>query len=193
MAVVEVQYPECGSPEVVRYGRQANGEQRYRRNNVACARRIFLSAVLPHRAVAGGQTANGRDGAQWQRYPRYRPRTRGEPNNGDLHAQKKGPALQPVNPALVTARDVSLSAVVIRKAQEVEWDEMWSFVGSKKHPRWLWEALDHQTGRGSPTFSVAVRIRHSSNSQRCSPRLAFAVFTPMAGVRIAGTWIHTAM
>ena len=42
MAVVEVQYPECGSPEVVRYGRQANGEQRYRRNNVACARRIFL-------------------------------------------------------------------------------------------------------------------------------------------------------
>ena len=24
---------------------------------------------------------------------------------------------------------------------------MWSFVGSKKHPRWLWEALDHQTGR----------------------------------------------
>ena len=24
---------------------------------------------------------------------------------------------------------------------------MWSFVGSKKRPRWLWEALDHQTGR----------------------------------------------
>ena len=24
---------------------------------------------------------------------------------------------------------------------------MWSFVGSKKHPWWLWEALYHQTGR----------------------------------------------
>src|SRR5262249_40309580 len=24
---------------------------------------------------------------------------------------------------------------------------MWSFVGRKKHPRWLWGALDHQTGR----------------------------------------------
>ena len=24
---------------------------------------------------------------------------------------------------------------------------MWSFVGSKQHPRWLWEALDHRTGR----------------------------------------------
>ena len=42
MAVVEVQCPECGSPEVVRYGRQANGEQRYRCNNVDCERRIFL-------------------------------------------------------------------------------------------------------------------------------------------------------
>ena len=42
MAVVAVQCPECGSQEVVRYGRQGNGEQRYRCNNVACKRRIFL-------------------------------------------------------------------------------------------------------------------------------------------------------
>ena len=42
MAVVEVQCPECRSPEVVRYGRQANGEQRYRCNNVTCKRKIFL-------------------------------------------------------------------------------------------------------------------------------------------------------
>jgi len=52
-----------------------------------------------------------------------------------------------VNPALVTANEGSLPAVVVRKVQEAELDEMWSFVGSKKHPRWLWEALDHQTGR----------------------------------------------
>jgi insertion element IS1 protein InsB len=42
VAVVEVQCPECGSCEVVRYGRQANGEQRYRCNTVTCERRIFL-------------------------------------------------------------------------------------------------------------------------------------------------------
>ena len=42
MTVVEIQCPECGSLGVVRYGRQANGEQRYRCNNVACKRRIFL-------------------------------------------------------------------------------------------------------------------------------------------------------
>ena len=37
--------------------------------------------------------------------------------------------------------------MVIRKVKEAELDEMWSFVGGKKHPRWLWEALDHRTGR----------------------------------------------
>ena len=42
MAVIEVQCPECGRREVVRYGRQANGEQRYRCNNVDCGRRIFF-------------------------------------------------------------------------------------------------------------------------------------------------------
>ena len=36
MAVVAVQCPACGSPEVVKYGRQANGEQRYRCNNMDC-------------------------------------------------------------------------------------------------------------------------------------------------------------
>jgi insertion element IS1 protein InsB len=52
-----------------------------------------------------------------------------------------------VNPTLVTAREGSSPAVVIRKVKEAELDEMWSFVSSKKQPRWLWEALDHQTGR----------------------------------------------
>jgi len=31
--------------------------------------------------------------------------------------------------------------------EEAELDEMWSFVGGKTQPRWLWEALDHSTGR----------------------------------------------
>lgn len=37
--------------------------------------------------------------------------------------------------------------MVIHKVKEAELDEMWSVVSSKKQPRWLWEALDHQTGR----------------------------------------------
>jgi insertion element IS1 protein InsB len=42
VAAVAVQGPECGSHEIVKYGRQANGEQRYRCNNLSCERRIFL-------------------------------------------------------------------------------------------------------------------------------------------------------
>ena len=42
MAVVAVQCPNCGSREVVKYGQQPNGEQRYRCNNPHCQRRIFL-------------------------------------------------------------------------------------------------------------------------------------------------------
>lgn len=42
MAVVAVQRPECGSEEVVRYGRQPNGERRYRCDNGDCVQRIFL-------------------------------------------------------------------------------------------------------------------------------------------------------
>ena len=42
MAIVEERCPECRSRAVVKYGRQANGEQRYRCQNVHGARRIFL-------------------------------------------------------------------------------------------------------------------------------------------------------
>jgi insertion element IS1 protein InsB len=52
-----------------------------------------------------------------------------------------------VNPALVTVSERATPTVVIRKVEAAELDERWSFVGSKKQPRWLWGALDHQTGR----------------------------------------------
>lgn len=31
--------------------------------------------------------------------------------------------------------------------QEAELDEMWSYVQSKAHQRWLWHAIDHNTGK----------------------------------------------
>jgi insertion element IS1 protein InsB len=37
--------------------------------------------------------------------------------------------------------------VVIRLADEAETDEMWSFVGRKKEPPWLWHAVDHSSGK----------------------------------------------
>ena len=38
-------------------------------------------------------------------------------------------------------------AVILERVGEAEVDEMWSFVGKKKEPRWLWHALDHHTGQ----------------------------------------------
>ena len=37
--------------------------------------------------------------------------------------------------------------MVIQHVEEAEVDEMWSYVGKKHEPRWLWHAIDHQTGK----------------------------------------------
>ncbi len=42
--------------------------------------------------------------------------------------------------------DPRKSSVEIHKVEEVEVDEMWSFVGKKTYQRWLWHAIDHRTG-----------------------------------------------
>ncbi len=42
MVFVPVQCPECHRTDVVRYGKQANGTQRYRCDNSDCRRTIFL-------------------------------------------------------------------------------------------------------------------------------------------------------
>lgn len=36
--------------------------------------------------------------------------------------------------------------VKIQCVDDAELDEMWSYVGNKKHQRWLWHAIDHSTG-----------------------------------------------
>jgi insertion element IS1 protein InsB len=38
------------------------------------------------------------------------------------------------------------TGVLLARVEAAEVDEMWSFVGKKKAPRWLWHALDHRTG-----------------------------------------------
>jgi insertion element IS1 protein InsB len=40
-----------------------------------------------------------------------------------------------------------IAVTVAKPVEEAEADEMWSFVRSKKQERWLWHAIDHQTGQ----------------------------------------------
>ena len=55
--------------------------------------------------------------------------------------------------------------VVLQRVDEAEVDEMWSFVGKKKKPRWLWHALDHRSGKvlayifGRRTDEVFVKLK----------------------------------
>jgi insertion element IS1 protein InsB len=55
--------------------------------------------------------------------------------------------IKQVNERLLKHLDPAQLDVVIRQVEEAEVDEMWGFVGSKRHQRWLWHAIDHRTGR----------------------------------------------
>ena len=57
MAVVEVRCPDCDSLNVVKYGKQPNGTQRFICQNTECKRRIFLLnyQAKPHKPEARQQ------------------------------------------------------------------------------------------------------------------------------------------
>jgi insertion element IS1 protein InsB len=60
--------------------------------------------------------------------------------------KKKEAILESVNTALLRTLNPAEVAVDIERDGEAEMDEMWSFVGKKGNPRWLWHAIDHHTG-----------------------------------------------
>ena len=52
-----------------------------------------------------------------------------------------------MNKPLLAQLNPDALEVVIQRIEAAEIDEMWSYVGKKKEPRWLWHAIEHQTGR----------------------------------------------
>jgi len=147
MALVHVQCPQCHSIDVVQYGLQANGTQRYRCNHRACARTIFLRqyqdegclpAVTQH-IVA--MTLNGSGVRDIVRALRVSAAT-------VINVRKnKAPAVKQVPARLLRTLDPPPVHVILRQVDEAEVDEMWSFVGRKRQQRWLWPAIDHHTGQ----------------------------------------------
>jgi len=51
-----------------------------------------------------------------------------------------------VNQPLLNALHPDEVDVVIQRVEDAEVDEMWSYVGKKREPRWLWHAIDHRSG-----------------------------------------------
>ena len=50
--------------------------------------------------------------------------------------------------------------VLLTRVEAAEVDEMWSFVGKKKAPRWLWHALDHRTGKVLAYYLGGGKMTH---------------------------------
>ena len=63
----------------------------------------------------------------------------------DLH-QVHHAVLQVVKPEHITVEMCRSEALDYRRGLTSELDEMWSFVQSKAHQRWVWHAIDHLTG-----------------------------------------------
>jgi insertion element IS1 protein InsB len=68
--------------------------------------------------------------------------------------KKKEPDIEQVNHAVLKNLHTEHVEVEICRAEELdhrrgltsELDEMWSYVGKKAEPRWLWHAIDHHSG-----------------------------------------------
>ena len=162
MAVVKVQCPECRSHEVVKYGRQANDEQRYRCNNVACKRRIFLlqyhnTGRLPavKRQIVE-MALNGSGIRDTARVLQISPTT-------VIAVLKKSRRASCRHPLMASPPYSRAARTSVGRATEL--DERWSFVGATATARWLWYALDHHTGKvlayvcGRRTDEVFLALR----------------------------------
>jgi len=63
--------------------------------------------------------------------------------------KKKESCLESVNRAVLNSVNPQEVVVDIQNVEdpEAELDAMWSYVQSKEHQRWLWHAIDHNTGK----------------------------------------------
>src|SRR5881296_2560976 len=166
MALVYVQCPQCQSIDVVQYGKQANGTQRYRCNNLDCPRTIFLlqysdKGRLPAvKQQIVDMTLNGSG-------VRDIVRVFGVSSATVIDVlKKKEPAITQVNERLLKSLDPAQLDIIIRQVEDAEVDEMWSFVGSKRQQRWLWHAIDHHTGLGCLNRALTVDRFLDAGSRR---------------------------
>src|SRR5437870_5297323 len=147
MALVYVRCPQCQSIDVVQFGKQANGTQRYHCNSRDCPRTIFLlqyqdKGRLPAvKQQIVDMTLNGSGVRDIVRVLRVSSAT-------VINVlKKKAPVVKQVNARLLHTLDPEQVDIVLRQVEQAEMDEMWSFVGSKSQQRWLWHAIDHDTGQ----------------------------------------------
>jgi len=143
---IAVRCPHCHSDQIVKRGKTARGTQRYLCQNTLCIKGSFLLdycnrgclAEVKDLIIDMSLNASGvRDTARSLHI---------STNTVLRELKKKEPLLESVNTALLNTLNPDEVTLDIERAGEAEMDEMWSFVGRKSNPRWLWHAIDHRTG-----------------------------------------------
>jgi len=143
---IAVRCPHCHSDQIVKRGKTARGTQRYLCHNALCIKGSFLLdycnrgclSEVKDLIIDMSLNASGvRDTARSLHI---------STNTVLNELKKKEPVLESVNTDLLNTLNPDEVTVDIERAGEAEMDEMWSFVGRKSNPRWLWHAIDHRTG-----------------------------------------------
>ena len=147
MTFIAVRCPHCQSEQIVKRGKTGCGTQRYLCQNTSCTTGSFLLDYrylgrLPevkHQIIDMSLNASGvRDTARVLRIS----------TDTVLRTQEERSGAR-VGEHRVSAHPQPRGHGGSHRAcggGDAEMDEMWSFVGNKGNPRWLWHAIDHQTG-----------------------------------------------
>lgn len=146
MVLVPVRCPHCESENVRKHGTDENGKQRYMCLNEQCQHKTFIenytyNASNPKiRSRIFFSVVNGSG-------TRATARTLGIDKGTVTSALRSlESSLWYVNYEYInTHRNGEIEAELVR-VNEVEMDEMWSFVHDKSQQYWLWWAIDHNTG-----------------------------------------------
>lgn len=146
MALVSIKCPHCGSDNVKKFGMTSNGKQRYLCCNEQCLHETFIenytyNAYDPYiRSRIFFSIVNGSG-------TRATARTL-EIAKGTVTSALKSieKSLWYVNQDYIMNYKNNNIEVDIVQVDEVEMDEMWSFVNDKSQQCWLWWAIDHKTG-----------------------------------------------
>jgi len=153
MVLISVCCPGCHSDQVVKCGKTDQSKQRYRCQNEECSTKTFIlnydyNGYLPEvKKKIIDMALNGSGIRDTARVLEISPTT------VISELKKKESCLESVNLAVLERLNPNDVVVEIQQVTgydqqvtDAELDEMWSYVGSKDNPRWLWHAIDHSSG-----------------------------------------------
>ncbi len=153
MVLLPVHCPKCQGTHVIKNGKSAEGKQRFlcHSGKDECST-FILDYTYKGRLPAIKQqmvemSLNGSGIRDICRVLRVSSRTVRE------QIKRQAPHLKQVNVSLlnqIAPEPVEVEILRLKPDAELtkteaELDECWSFVGSKKNPRWLWHAIDHRS------------------------------------------------